>query len=131
MRIELTAIAHPKFHVMEWCKINLKRYHIKNLILLITKINFKFQAGKAPTMDICLNDFTKFNIDKSETPLVTNVNTNDARSLGKALGTPQAIRQWIDNNIKYQFYMIKEEVQVRFYMTNVLIVMIKLIWLWK
>jgi hypothetical protein len=107
IQIEVAAIAHPKFSILEWCEINLQRYHIKNLILLISRINFKFQAGKAPIMDICLNDFSKFNIDARGVQTAIDSNTSDASTLGRSLGTPQAIRQWIVNNIKYQFYYNK------------------------
>ena len=106
LQIELSIIAHPKFNIMEWCKINLHRYHIKNLKLMITRLNFKFQAGKAPTMDICLHDYHPLNLESSSVHS-DHLDHSNPGSLGRSLGTPQAIRQWIDNNIRYQFYYNK------------------------
>ena len=108
LQIELSLIAHPLFNIAEWCKINLQRYYITNLQLMITRVNFKLSAGKAPTMDICLNDYHPLNLQSSSVHSDhLNLDHSNPGSLGRSLGTPQAIRQWIDNNIKYEFYYNK------------------------
>ena len=105
LQIELSLIAHPLFNIAEWCKINLQRYYITNLQLMITRVNFKLSAGKAPTMDICLHDYHPLNLQSSSVHSDhLNLNHSNSRSLGKSLGTPQAIHQWIRNNISYEKY---------------------------
>lgn len=108
LQIELSIIAHPLFNIGEWCPINLHKYHMTNIKLMITRLNFKLSSDKSPVIDICLNDYHPIHLHSSaiqSDPI--KLNYTNPRSLGKSLGTPQAIRQWIDNNIKYQFYYDK------------------------
>lgn len=118
-QINLSIIASPYYNILTPCTVKLEKYNI-NRNLVISCLNFKLTAGKTPTMDLTLNDYTPpliLNIEKHDRPTVAKQKQNTGNvkyqgnlaSLASSLGDPAAIRRWIDSNIKYQFYYNKRK----------------------
>lgn len=105
-RIDLTVIASPHYHIGQICKVQLGRYDINDYFQII-RLNFKFDVNKTPLMDLCLADPSEFKIKTNNSQNNTKDDVSTAggwHETAKQLETPQAIRNWIKNNVKYEKY---------------------------
>jgi Transglutaminase-like superfamily len=102
--IDLTVIAHPLYNIGKICKLKLARYDI-NDYFQITRLQFKYDANKTPTIDLTLVNPRELDLTTTQTQSKNTVSTQGGwRAVANRLGNPKQIRDWIKGNIKYQKY---------------------------
>jgi hypothetical protein len=107
-KLDLTVIASPYFNILQSCKAKIEDYNINDKNFIITRLNFKLDAGKTPVMDLTLEDYTSVALEDKTPPIPPPPSKSgvggDFKSVAKSLGSAKAIRVWIDKNIQYSFY---------------------------